>query len=83
MPACTNNGTVTVNNVKIKNLLQFYLLYKTIISIMALFSDTWSFDGKTIDEVVRAYTAFKGWRTRNVSKCPRKGISFPHFRCLF
>ena len=35
---------------------------------MALFNDTWSFDGKTIDEVVRAYTAFKGWRTRNVNK---------------
>ena len=35
---------------------------------MALFNDTWSFDGKTIDEVVRAYTAFKGWHTRNVNK---------------
>ena len=35
---------------------------------MALVSDTWSFEGKTTDEVVRAYTAFKGWRTRNVNK---------------
>ena len=35
---------------------------------MVLVSDTWSFEGKTTDEVVRAYTAFKGWRTRNVSK---------------
>ena len=35
---------------------------------MALYSDSWSFDGKSNDEVVRAYSAFKGWRTRNVTK---------------
>ena len=35
---------------------------------MALVSDTWSFEGKTTNEIIRAYTAFKGWRTRNVSK---------------
>ena len=35
---------------------------------MTLFPDSWSFDGKSTDKVVRAYTAFKGWRTRNVSK---------------
>ena len=35
---------------------------------MALFPDSWSFDDKSIDEVVRAYSAFKGWRTRNVTK---------------
>ena len=57
MPACTNNGPVTVNNVKIKHLLQCsFLSNKTITSIMALFNDMWSFDGKTTDEVVRAYT---------------------------
>ena len=35
---------------------------------MSLVSDTWSFEGKSNDEIIRAYTAFKGWRTRNVSK---------------
>ena len=35
---------------------------------MALFPDSWSFDGKSTDEIVRAYSAFKGWRTRNVTK---------------
>ena len=35
---------------------------------MALVSDSWSFEGKSSDEIIRAYTAFKGWRTRNVSK---------------
>ena len=42
---------------------------------MVLVSDTWSFKGKTNDEIIRAYTAFKGWRTRNVSK-------FEHFSAL-
>ena len=35
---------------------------------MALFTDTWSFENKAPNEIVRAYTAFKGWRTRNVAK---------------
>ena len=35
---------------------------------MALFSDTWSFEGKMSNKIVRAHTAFKGWCTRNVSK---------------
>ena len=35
---------------------------------MVLVSDTWSFEDKSVDEIVRAYTAFKGWHTRNVSK---------------
>ena len=35
---------------------------------MALVSDTWSFEGKSNNDIIRAYTAFKGWRTRNVSK---------------
>ena len=35
---------------------------------MALVSDMWSFEGKSNDEIIRAYTAFKGWHTRKVSK---------------
>ena len=35
---------------------------------MALVSDTWSFEGKSNNDIIRAYTAFKGWCMRNVSK---------------
>ena len=33
-----------------------------------LINDTWSFEGKTNNDIVLAYTAFKGWRTRNITK---------------
>ena len=42
---------------------------------MSLVSDTWSFEGKSNDGIIRAYTAFKGWCTRNVLK-------FEHFSAL-
>ena len=35
---------------------------------MPLIDDTWSFLGKSNNDIIRAYTAFKGWHTRIVTK---------------